>query len=313
MSKKWIPLAMLALSPYLYGAEAAKKEAAVDAKAEKVEAKVEAKTEVKSAPVVDVDKVSETLGHLIVRHLDNPGFKFNIEKIVLGIKDEREGKPAPMSEEEYEQMIAQIQENIFTQMAEKNLGDANAFLEKNSKEEGIVAINPKLQYKVSKQGEGEGITADATPLVHYTGKLLDGTVFSSSVESGKPISLPIKQTIAGFSEGLAGMKKGEKRTLYIHPELAYGVSGQLPPNSLLIFEVEIVETDAKTADATKASEAVAEIAAPKADVKAEETVQKPADAIEQKPTESAQKAEASKKQEVTQKDVKHKGKHRAKK
>ncbi len=282
-------LTIFALCPLVgFAAEGSKKEA----KAEKTDAKVEAKVDVKSAPVVDVDKVSETLGHLIVRHLDNPGFKFNIEKIVQGIKDEREGKAAPMSEEEYETMIGQIQESIFNQMAEKNLESANAFLEKNAKEEGIVSVNPKLQYRVLQAGEGAAVEKEGSPLVHYTGKLLDGTTFSSSKESGKPITLPIKQTIAGFSEGLVGMKKGEKRVLYIHPELAYGVSGHLPPNSLLIFEVEIVETEAKVATAEEAKPAEAVSTGD----------QKPAEAKPAAPAETASK-------ELTQKETpkKHKG------
>ena len=302
MSKKWIAFTLLTLCPVLGQAE------------EKAEAKLEVKEEaVKNAPTVDVDKVSETLGHLIVRHLDNPGFKFNIEKIVQGIKDEREGLAAPMSEEEYELMIGQIQESIFTQMAEKNLESANAFLEKNAKEDGVVAINPKLQYKVLAAGEGTAIEKECIPLVHYTGKLLDGTVFSSSKESGKPITLPIKQTIAGFSDGLVGMKKGEKRVLYIHPELAYGVSGHLPPNSLLIFEVEIVETDTKVAEAPAPTATPAEVtpvAAPTDAVVTPETVQKVEAAAEQKPAESAdaKPAEAPKSKEVTVRESKKKQK-----
>jgi peptidylprolyl isomerase len=198
---------------------------------------------VKEDESVDTDKLSETLGHLIVRHLDNPGFKFNVDKIMSGMRDEKEGKAAPMNEEEYEQTIATIQETLFMQLSQKNLAAAQEFLEKNAGAEGIVATSPKLQYKVLQEGEGDAVTADCVPLVHYTGKLLDGTTFSSSRETNNPIALPIKQTIPGFSEGLVGMKKGEKRTLYIHPELAYGVSGHLPPNSLLIFDVEIVEVD----------------------------------------------------------------------
>ena len=139
-----------------------------------------------------------------------------------------------------------IQEKIFLETAEKNLTDAASFLENNAKNEGIICLSAKLQYQISEQGKGEKVGPESEPLIHYTGKLLDGTIFASSHESGDPITLPIKQTIAGFSEGLVGMVQGEKRTLYIHPELAYGVSGHLPPNSLLIFEVEIVEANPTT-------------------------------------------------------------------
>lgn len=248
MSKKWMLSTLLVLAPFFVGCSPKKEPPQANAEAPKLS--VEAEKQEPAVDTVDVDKISETLGHLIVRHLDNPGFKFNIDKIMIGMKDEKEGKPAPMNEEEYEQTIGMIQENIFTKLSEKNLSLANDFLEKNSKEEGVIASNPKLQYKVVKEGEGEQtVGTESTPLVHYTGKMIDGTVFSSSIETNHPIPLCIKQTIPGFSEGLVGMKKGEKRTLYIHPELAYGVSGHLPPNSLLIFEVEVLEIEAKVTTA----------------------------------------------------------------
>lgn len=202
-----------------------------------------------AAEDINIDQISETLGHMIVRHLQNPGFEFNIEKIILGIQDEKIGKPSPLTEEEYEQMIALIQENLFLQTAEKNLTEASAFLEKNALEEGVISLDPKLQYKIAEAGTGSEVTTESTPLIHYTGRLLNGTVFASSKESDSPIALPIKQTIPGFNKGLVGMKEGEKRTLFIHPEMAYGVAGHLPPNSLLIFEVEVIKADSPpTAD-----------------------------------------------------------------
>lgn len=196
----------------------------------------------------DVEKISETLGHLIVRHLQNPGFTFRLEKIIQGIQDEAAGKPSPLSEEEYEQTIAMIQESLFLKEAEKNLSEATQFLEKNAHETGVISVDDKLQYKVAACGSGEIVNADSVPLIHYTGKLLNGSVFASSREGESPISLPIKQTIPGFSKGLVGMKEGEKRILYIHPELAYGVAGHLPPNSLLIFEVEIIKSHVAQAE-----------------------------------------------------------------
>lgn len=257
MSKKWNYALFVSLAALLVSCNS-KKSDQNSTKPASDKVVVDAKEEIKSVENIDTDKLSETLGHLIVRHLDNPGFQFNVDKIMAGMRDEKEGKAAPMNEEEYEQTIAMIQENLFMQLSQKNLAAAAEFLEKNAQEEGIIATNPKLQYKILQEGSGDIVGPDSIPLVHYTGKLLDGSTFSSSRESNNPIALPIKQTIPGFSEGLVGMKKGEKRTLYIHPELAYGVSGHLPPNSLLIFEVEIMETDTKATpgmDAAKVEEA----------------------------------------------------------
>lgn len=203
---------------------------------------------------VDIDKVSETLGHLLMRQLENPVIAFNIEKIIEGMKEERVGKAAPLTESEYESQVLLIQEKIFQVTAENNLNEANAFLQKNEKAEGVISFTPKLQYKIEAAGEGDIVTAEAKPLIHYTGKLLNGTVFATSRDSGTPIALSLKETIEGF-KAIVGMKKGEVRTLYVHPELAYKATSvaQLPPNSLLIFEVEVV--DIGTAEAQSITEA----------------------------------------------------------
>jgi peptidylprolyl isomerase len=207
---------------------------------------------------IDYGRLSETLGHLIVRQLTQAGFPFNLDKVIQGILDEREGKPAPMSEEEYEQAVCTLQEQHFLQTAEQNLADADAFLKENAIKEGIQSLDPKLQFSVAQEGQGEAVGPESIPLIHYKGKLMDGTIFASSETIGEPIALPIKQSIPGFAKGLVGMKEGEKRVLYIHPDLAYGLSGQLPPNSLLIFEVEIVKANAASFSEIVQKEAGAE-------------------------------------------------------
>jgi peptidylprolyl isomerase len=189
------------------------------------------------------EEVAETLGHLIVRHLAAPGFELDSEAIIKGIRAEKEGKTSPLSEEEYEQAMYVVQEHLFNKNSEENLEKAVVFLKENSTKKGIQVVDEQLQYSVMHQGNGPEVTNTSTPLIHYKGSLLDGTTFASSLESGEPITLPIGQTIPGFSKGMVGMKEGEKRTLFIHPELAYGVSGNLPPNSLLIFEVEVLKAD----------------------------------------------------------------------
>lgn len=193
---------------------------------------------------IDYGRLSETLGHLIVRQLNQPGFSFELDKVIQGMKDEQAGKPAPLSEEEYEQTVCTLQEQQFAQVAEKNLDEANTFLNRNASKAGIRAVDEKLQYQISQEGNGEAVGPDSIPLIHYKGQLIDGTIFASSEGMSEPIALPIKQSIPGFAKGIVGMKEGEKRVLYIHPELAYGLSGQLPPNSLLIFEVEVVKANA---------------------------------------------------------------------
>lgn len=192
--------------------------------------------------------LSETLGHLIVRQLKQPGFDFNIEYIIQGMRDEQAGKPSPLTEEEYEQAMCALQEKQFLVSSELNLKEAENFLEHNALTEGIQQINSQLQFQILQEGSGEVVEIESTPLIHYKGKLMNGTVFATSETANQPVVLPIKQSIPGFCKGLIGMKEGEKRILYIHPELAYGISGNLPPNSLLIFEVEIVKANSPLAN-----------------------------------------------------------------
>lgn len=189
----------------------------------------------------DVVKLSEAFGHLIGRNLDNPGIKFDLEGIVKGMRDAAAGMESPMTEEEYEEAIAAIQESAFNELANNNLKEANTFMESNAAEEAIVEVEPgKLQYRVMAEGKGSAVQADSVPTIRYTGTYIDGTLFGSSEDAGGPVTLPLEQTIPGFQKGLLGMKEGEKRRIYIHPDLGYGTAGHLPPNSLLVFDVEIV-------------------------------------------------------------------------
>lgn len=197
----------------------------------------------------EIAKISEALGHFIGKNLNTPGINFDLESVVKGIRDAAAGKPAPMSDQEYEEKMVQLQKNALAKLAEKNLSDANDFLGKNVKETGVIEIEPgKLQYQIIEQGNGATVQAGSRPLINYTGKLLDGTVFGRSSEVGGPITLPLDQTIPGFKKGIQGMKEGEKRRLFIHPDLAYGTLGHLPPNSLLIFEIEVVKADTPKTD-----------------------------------------------------------------
>lgn len=193
---------------------------------------------------IDIQKISEAFGHHIGKNLVNPElFALDVDSVIKGIKEQTNGKESPLSEEDYSQALAQLKERAYVKLAEKNLLDANAFLSTNQTSNEIVQLeNGKLQYKTEKPGHGEVVTKHSTPLIHYTGKYLDGKVFGSSYDSD-PISLNLDEAIQGFSLGIIGMKEGEKRTLYIHPDLAYGTGGYLAPNALLIFDIEVIKAD----------------------------------------------------------------------
>lgn len=192
----------------------------------------------------EINNLSEAFGHFIGRNLNNPGVHFDLESIIKGIRAGYAGKSAPMSDQDYEKLMTKLQESAFQQLSQENLKAAAAYLEKNKTAEGIVEVEPgKLQYLILKQGSGAEVKSDGVPQINYVGKYIDGTTFGSSEEVGGPITIPLSQTIKGFSKGLAGMKEGEKRRLFVHPELGYGTSGQLPPNALLIFDIEVVKAD----------------------------------------------------------------------
>lgn len=192
---------------------------------------------------IDMGRLSEAIGHMFGRYLEALTSELDLEAVNRGLREGFLGKESPMSEEEYLEALQLVQEAAFQRRAAENLAEAEAFLEENAATAGILTLEEgKLQYSVDQQGTGAVVTLNDSPVIHYTGRYMDGTVFGSSLEDN-PISLPLRQTISGFSLGIAGMQEGEKRTLYIHPELGYGTSGQLLPNSLLVFEVEVLQAN----------------------------------------------------------------------
>lgn len=201
---------------------------------------------------VDVAKLSEAMGHLIGKNLQSMGLPLDIEALVRGMKEGCEGASSPLSEEECVQALASLQEETLSSIAEKNLFEANEFLKENALKESIVSLeNGKVQYQIVKSGSGESVQQYNSPMLRYKGRYLNGQIFGSSLEE-EVISLD--ETIAGFSKGILGMREGEIRTIYIHPDYGYGRHGLSVPNALLVFEVELMRADA-SAEAQAASNA----------------------------------------------------------
>ena len=158
---------------------------------------------------------------------------------------ERIGKDA-----ENFKVTKQIFSDLVQNAAKKAMDRRRAEIEKVEKEisnrwPNTVKTHSGLQYVVLKKGDGKGCPKYGNPVtVHYTGTLLDGRMFDSSVHRGQPATFKIGQVIEGWNEALQTMSKGEKRTLIIPPELGYGVQGYpgiIPPNSYLIFDVELLD------------------------------------------------------------------------
>ncbi|RMG20271.1 MAG: FKBP-type peptidyl-prolyl cis-trans isomerase [Bacteroidetes bacterium] len=166
--------------------------------------------------------------------------------ILDGMYDE-----AVLTKEEVNACFQAFQKHHMAQMAEVNEAKAtenkikgDEFLAENKQKEGVITTESGLQYKIIEEGSGTPPGKTDTVKVHYTGRLIDGTVFDSSVQRGEPIEFPVNGVIQGWTEALQMMKPGAKWELYIPSELGYGIAGagqDIGPNSTLIFEVELLD------------------------------------------------------------------------
>ncbi|KAL6065206.1 Peptidyl-prolyl cis-trans isomerase, variant 2 [Balamuthia mandrillaris] len=136
-------------------------------------------------------------------------------------------------------------------MSRYNLRKGKQFLTENAEKEGVVVLDSGLQYKVLQKGEdGDSPKATDSVTVHYTGRLIDGNVFDSSVNRGQPATFGVSGVIKGWTEALQLMHIGDKWELYIPHDLAYGERGagnMIGPNSVLVFEVELLAINGKKA------------------------------------------------------------------
>ncbi len=126
---------------------------------------------------------------------------------------------------------------------DENIDKGKKFLQENALNKSIYTTKSGLQYKIVKKGNGKKPKATDRVRVHYTGTLIDGTKFDSSVDRGEPAEFPLNAVIPGWTEGLQLMDEGSKYILYIPYDLGYGEQpvGSIPPGSTLIFEVELLQ------------------------------------------------------------------------
>lgn len=159
-----------------------------------------------------------------------------IAMVIEQFETDMKAKQATMQAEQQEAMSVQ---------SDGNASEAAAFLVANGMKEGVITTESGLQYRVLTEGTGPQPSAESTVEVHYAGRLLDGTEFDSSVKRGVPTQFGVTQVIAGWTEALQLMPEGSKWELYIPADLAYGPGGSGPigPNSLLIFEVELLQAN----------------------------------------------------------------------
>lgn len=208
-------------------------------------------TNLKAENMETKDTVSYLVGFSMGSNMQSIPYEFNVEDFLKGVQTALEGKDSGFEPARIQAILTEWQQGLQKKANEKNLENkvkGKQFLADNLKNDPEVKQTPSgLQYKMLVEGKGKSPKATDVVKVHYTGKLIDGTVFDSSVKRGEPISFPLNGVIAGWTEGLQLMKEGGKCMLYIPSELAYGDgnNGPIPGGSTLIFEVELLEVNPK--------------------------------------------------------------------
>lgn len=195
------------------------------------------------------EPVGYLLGHSIGGQLRQSGFQlgdFEMKALIAGLNDGLQGKEFALSDEVLQQVQVKIQGMLQSrqqQMSAQQKQRGEKFLADNAKQQGVKVLKGGVQYKVLKSGEGATPGPTDTVSVHYTGRLIDGEVFDSSVERGQPATFPVNRVIQGWQMALQQMKVGDKWMLYIPSDLAYGEQGSpgaIGPNEVLVFEVELL-------------------------------------------------------------------------
>ncbi|WP_350494683.1 FKBP-type peptidyl-prolyl cis-trans isomerase [Roseiconus lacunae] len=203
------------------------------------------------------DKVGYFLGLSMGQQMVQQGLRaedFTAESFTVGVSDALASRDMKLTREELVAVQTTLQKLLNTRHQEmaaeikkqalENKAKGVAWLKENAQKEGVKQLEGGLQYKVIKEGDGGTPTQSDTVRVHYTGKLINGEVFDSSVQRGEPAEFTVGGVIKGWTMALQKMKVGSKWMLYIPSDLAYGErgsAGAIGPNEVLVFEVELLD------------------------------------------------------------------------
>ena len=192
-----------------------------------------------------MDKLSYAWGLAMGQQLQGMGVNdIDTESFADAVKAVFDRSEPKMPVEEAHKLINEYLQKLQGELEERAKEEGKKFLEANRQKDGVKETASGLQYVVEKEGEGAQPGSQDEVTVHYTGKLLDATVFDSSVNRGEPATFPLNRVIPGWTEGVQLMKEGAKYTFFIPSDLAYGAQGvpnAIPPHSTLIFEVELIK------------------------------------------------------------------------
>ncbi len=200
----------------------------------------------------EMDSVSYAIGSDIGNNFKQSNLDdVNVDALAMGLRDGLDSASI-MSDEVLQEVVQaymvkmqQARMEDERKQGEANIAAGEEYLAENAKRPEVKTTESGLQYEVIELGTGPRPTAESEVKVHYTGRLTDGTVFDSSLDRGEPAIFPVNRVIPGWVEGIQLMPVGSKFKFHIPSELAYGAGGapggQIPPNSVLVFDVELLE------------------------------------------------------------------------
>ena len=202
------------------------------------------KPPVKVGELKDMDKTSYAIGQYFGNSLKALAPELDMDLLTKSFLSSAKGEKAKLNPIDAQKTVQSYLGGVEKKQGEKNKTTGVAFLAENKKKDGVKETASGLQYKVLKEGAGPKPPSASTEVeVHYEGRLLDGTVFDSSIKRGETATFALNQVIPGWTEGLQLMPEGSKWELYIPSAMAYGEQGnpRIPPNSALIFTVELIK------------------------------------------------------------------------
>lgn len=189
----------------------------------------------------EIERISVCIANLLYQDLNGyaPQNLYDFELVLKTLHQLYEKKLSPLAQGNYYDIMQDIWDKINVMDEKKNLAVANDYMQKISQNINVKVIEPgKLCYTILQEGINSPINLNGTPLLHFKEMDLVGSIKRDTYKKS-PLRISLKETIKGFALGVNGMREGEKRIIYVHPDLAYGKEGY-EPNQLIIFEVELL-------------------------------------------------------------------------
>lgn len=202
---------------------------------------------------IEKEQLGYSYGYVMGRTNAETLKEMDLNAFIKGLKMGAAGQKSELKDEDMAKALTQFKKNneakqleAFKKIAAETLKEGQLFLANNAQKENIETRPSGLQYQILKQGTGKAPTANAKVTVNYEGRLIDGTVFDSSIARNQTAEFNLNQVIPAWTEGLQLMKEGAKYRFFVPPQLAYGELGSgdaIKPNSVLIFDVELIQVN----------------------------------------------------------------------